>query len=107
MPRPTGQLGYVSTYFETADSARLSNGAGLCPVGPGGLCSFFQAALERAPAVGWVVLLSAFSSKWVGNGLLRQLERQYPIVTVETLPPADVIVVLGELRYRRLPRACT
>ena len=54
MPRPTGRLqGYVSTYFETADSARLSNGAGLCPVGPGGLCSFFQAALERAPAVGW------------------------------------------------------
>ena len=42
-----------------------------------------------------VVLLSAFSSKWVGNRLLRQLERQYPIVTVETLPPADVIVVLG------------
>jgi len=42
-----------------------------------------------------VVLLSAFSAKWVGNGLLRHLERQYPIVTVETLPPADVIVVLG------------
>ena len=42
-----------------------------------------------------VGVLSVFSSKWVGNGLLGQLERQYSIVSVETVPQADVIVVLG------------
>ena len=42
-----------------------------------------------------VGVLSVFSSKWVGNGLLGKLERQYSIVSVETVTQADVIVVLG------------
>lgn len=42
-----------------------------------------------------VGFLTAFSSKWVGNGLLGYLERQYPIVSVEAVPQANVIVVLG------------
>jgi uncharacterized SAM-binding protein YcdF (DUF218 family) len=35
------------------------------------------------------------SSKWVGNGLLGNLERQYPTLSIEETPTADVIVVLG------------
>lgn len=42
-----------------------------------------------------VSVLMAFSTKWVGNGLLGHLEQQYPIVSVEAVSQADVIIVLG------------
>ncbi len=42
-----------------------------------------------------VVLIVVLSSKWVGNGLLGNLERQYPTLSIEETPTADVIVVLG------------
>ena len=74
-------------------------------VSPMGLsCAlWFLAALARFFKPRWSVpllwagvgVLSVFSSKWVGNGLLGSLERQYPIVSVDAVPQADVIVVLG------------
>jgi uncharacterized SAM-binding protein YcdF (DUF218 family) len=48
-------------------------------------------------------VLSVFSNAWVAATLIGLLENQYPAKTVETLPQADAIVVLGGFTLPPLP----